>query len=157
MNAKKAFSLILCAAFICLLFAACGQKTDGGNKAPIADGVYSADFKTDGTMFHVNETCGGKGTLTVKDGKMVIHITMPSKNTVNLFPGTAEDAQKEGATLLQPTIDTVDYKDGTAPEEVHGFDVPVPVIGEEFDLATLGSKGKWYDHKVIVTDPVPQA
>jgi cobalamin biosynthesis Co2+ chelatase CbiK len=125
--------------------------------ATLADGVYTAAFKTDSSMFKLNEVCKGQGTLTVKDGQMTIHITLTSKSYVNLFPGTAEDAQKEGATLLQPTIDTVDYKDGTAPEEVHGFDVPVPVIGEEFDLATLGSKGKWYDHKVIVTDPVPQA
>lgn len=125
--------------------------------AALADGVYKAAFKTDSSMFKMNEVCKGQGTLTVKDGQMTIHITLTSKSYVNLFLGTAEDAQKEGAVLLQPTIDTVDYKDGTAPEEVYGFDVPVPVIGEEFDLATLGSKGKWYDHKVIVTDPVPQA
>ena len=125
--------------------------------AALADGVYKATFKTDSSMFKMNEVCKGQGTLTVKDGQMTIHITLTSKSYVNLFLGIAEDAQKEGAVLLQPTIDTVDYKDGTAPEEVYGFDVPVPVIGEEFDLATLGSKGKWYDHKVIVTDPVPQA
>ncbi len=154
MNAKKAFSLILCAAFICLLFAACGQKTDGGNtKAPIADGVYSADFKTDSSMFHVNEVYEGKGTLTVKDGKMVIHITMPSKNTVNLFPGTAEDAQKDGAKLIEPTTDTVTYSDGMT-EEVYGFDLPVPYLDKEFDCALIGTKGKWYDHKVSVSNPV---
>ena len=88
---------------------------------------------------------------------MTVHITLVSKSIVNLFPGLAEDAQKEGAVLLQPTVDTVDYKDGTAPEEVYGFDVPVPIIGEEFDLALVGKKGTWYDHKVIVTDPVPEA
>ena len=31
----------------------------------------------------------------VKDGEMTIHITLPSKNIVNLFPGTAADAQKD--------------------------------------------------------------
>jgi hypothetical protein len=92
----------------------------------------------------------------VKDGKMTIHITLASKNIVNLYPGLKEDAQKEGAALLQPTVDTVTYEDGTT-EEVYGFDVPVPVIGEEFDLALVGKKGTWYDHKVIVTDPVPEA
>ena len=35
------------------------------------------------------------------------------------------------------------------------FCIPVPVIGEEFDCALLGKKGKWYDHKVMVSDPVP--
>ncbi len=138
-----------------LLLASCGQKADGGaDKAPIADGVYSAVFKTDGSMFHVNEAHHGKGTLTVKDGKMTIHISMPSKNTVNLFPGTAEDAQKEGAVLIQPTLDTVTYDDGSS-EEVYGFDIPVPYLDEEFDCALVGTKGKWYDLKVSVSDPVP--
>ena len=51
-------------------------------------------------MFRVNETCDGKGKLTVQDGKMTIHISLTSQNIVNLFPGTAEDAQKDGAELL---------------------------------------------------------
>ena len=123
----------------------------------LPDGTYTVTFKTDSGMFKVNEALKNKATLTVKDGKMTVHITLVSKSIVNLFPGLAEDAQKEGAVLLQPTLDTVDYKDGTAPEEVYGFDVPVPAIGEEFDLAIIGTKGKWYDHKVIVTDPEPQA
>ena len=46
------------------------------------------------------------------------------------------------------------YSDGTT-EEVYGFDVPVPAIGEEFDLALIGTKEKWYDHKVSVSDPLP--
>ena len=33
-------------------------------------------------------------------------------------------------------------------EEVYGFDVPVEELGKEFDLAILGTKGTWYDHKV---------
>jgi cobalamin biosynthesis Co2+ chelatase CbiK len=119
--------------------------------AALEDGTYSASFTTDSSMFHINEVYGDRGTLTVKDGQMTIHITLPSKNIVNLFPGTAEDAQKEGAVLLQPTVDTVKYDDGTE-EEVNGFDVPVPVLDEEFDLALIGTKEKWYDHKVKVSD-----
>ena len=125
--------------------------------ATLADGVYTATFKTDGSMFKTNETYKNQFTLTVKDGKMTIHVVMASKKIVNLFLGSAEDAKKEGALLLQPTTETVDYHDGTAPEEVNAFDIPVPVIGEEFDLALIGTKGKWYDHKVIVLNPVPQA
>ena len=49
----------------------------------------------------MNEAMDGKGTLTVEDGKMTIHISLVSKNIVNLFEGTAEDAQKDGAELLQ--------------------------------------------------------
>ena len=36
-------------------------------KAPIEDGTYTAEFKTDSTMFHVNEANEGKGTLTEDD------------------------------------------------------------------------------------------
>lgn len=118
----------------------------------LSDGVYQAEFDTDSSMFHVNEACDGKGTLTVADGKMTIHISLTSKNILNLYPGLAEDAQKEGAELLMPTEDTVTYSDGTT-ETVHGFDVPVPALDEEFDLALIGKKGKWYDHRVSVSSP----
>ena len=125
------------------------------NEAQLPDGVYTAEFSTDSSMFHVSEACDGKGTLTVKDGVMTIHISLGSKKILNLYPGLAEDAAKDGAVLLEPTTDTVTYSDGM-PEEVYGFDVPVPVIGEEFDLALIGTKGKWYDHKVKVSDPVAE-
>ena len=29
------------------------------------------------------------------------------------------------------------------------------IIGEEFDVALIGKKGKWYDHKVVVFNPQP--
>ena len=123
------------------------------DEAQLPDGVYTAEFSTDSSMFHVSEACDGKGTLTVKDGVMTIHISLGSKKILNLYPGLAEDAAKDGAVLLEPTTDTVTYSDGMT-EEVYGFDVPVPVIGEEFDLALIGTKGKWYDHKVSVSNPV---
>lgn len=125
------------------------------DEAQLPDGVYTAEFSTDSSMFHVSEACDGKGTLTVKDGVMTIHISLGSKKILNLYPGLAEDAAKDGAVLLEPTTDTVTYSDGMT-EEVYGFDVPVPVIGEEFDLALIGTKGKWYDHKVKISDPVAE-
>ena len=125
-------------------------------EAALEDGTYTATFTTDHSMFHVNEAYGDKGTLTVKDGQMTIHVSLVSKSILNLFPGLKEDAQKEGAVLLQPTTDTVTYDDGTT-EEVYGFDIPVPAIGEDFDLALIGKAGKWYDHKVSVSNPVPEA
>ena len=125
------------------------QKPDPG----IADGTYVATFTTDNPMFHVNEANQDKGILTVENGNMTIHVSLQSKKIVNLYPGTAEDAQKDGAELLEPTTDTVTYSDGFT-DEVYGFDVPVPALDEEFDLALLGTKGNWYDHKVVVSDPV---
>lgn len=122
-------------------------------EAELADGVYTAEFNTDSSMFHVNEACDGKGKLTVENGQMTIHISLASTHIVNLYVGLADDAAKDGAELLEPTTDTVTYSDGTS-EEVYGFDVPVPALDEEFDLAILGTKGKWYDHKVSVTNAV---
>ena len=135
-----------------LIMAGCGgaEKTaDPG----IADGTYVATFKSDSTMFHVSEANQDRGILTVKDGKMTIHVSLQSKKIVNLYPGLAEDAQKEGAELLEPTTDTVVYSDGYK-DEVYGFDIPVPVLDEEFNVALIGTHGNWYDHKVIVSDPV---
>ena len=118
------------------------------------DGVYSADFKTDSSMFHVNEAYNGKGVVTVNDGKMTIHVTMPSKQILNLFIGKAVDAKASGAALLNPTVDIVTHPDGFA-EKTHGFDIPVPYLDKEFDCALVGKKGKWYDHKVSVSNLVP--
>ena len=143
---KKVIVLLWAVILCCTLAAGCGKKNT------LADGTYTADFNTDSSMFHVNEAYDGKGILTVENGQMTIHVSMPSKNIVNLYLGSAEDAQKDGAELIQPVTDTVTYSDGTT-EEVNGFDVPVPVIDEEFDLALIGKKGVWYDHKVSVSNP----
>ena len=130
------------------------EPQTGSSPEELADGTYLARFQTDSGMFHVSEACEGKGTLTVENGEMTIHISLASKNIVNLYPGRAEDARKEGAKLLEPTEDTVTYSDGMT-DEVYGFDVPVPALGTEFDLALIRKKGKWYDHKATVSDPVP--
>ena len=44
------------------------------------------------------------------------------------------------AELLEPTTDTVTYSDGES-EEVYGFDIPVPALDKEFDVALIGEKG----------------
>ena len=129
------------------------KDASADKESTLEDGVYTAEFDTDSSMFHVNEANDKKGELTVKDGKMTIHVSLVSKKIVNLFAGTAEDAQKDGAEIIEPTTDTVKYSDGYT-EEVYGFDIPVPAIDEEFDVAILGEKGKWYDHKVSIKNPV---
>ncbi len=146
--------ILICAvlAAAMLVMAGC-SGTDKTADTGIADGTYVATFTTDNSMFHVNEANQDKGILTVKDGKMTIHVSLQSKKIVNLYPGLAEDAKKEGAELLEPTNDKVVYSDGYE-DEVYGFDIPVPALGEEFDVALIGTHGNWYDHKVIVSDPV---
>ena len=139
-------------AAVILVMAGCGN-TEKTADPGIADGTYVASFTTDSSMFHVNEADQDKGILTVKDGKMTIHVSLQSKKIVNLYPGLAEDAEKEGAELLEPTVDKVVYSDGYE-DEVYGFDIPVPALDEEFDVALIGTHGNWYDHKVVVSDPV---
>ena len=119
----------------------------------LANGEYTAKFNTDSSMFHVNDANDGKGVLTVSDNGMTIHVSLASTRIVNLYAGTAKEAEADSANVIQPTTDKVTNKDGTE-EEVYGFDIPVPAIGQEFDVAILGEKGTWYDHKVSVSDPV---
>ena len=125
-------------------------------EAALPDGVYTADFNTDSSMFHANESCNGKGTLTVADGQMTMHVSLQSKKIVNLYLGMAADAADYEADWLQPTTDTVTYSDGTS-EEVYGFDIPVAAVDTDFQLAILGTKGTWYDHTVSVANAEPAA
>ena len=142
------------ALMLALVLAVCGFSALAEAAEPLADGVYNAEFTTDNSMFHVNEVYDNIGTLTVQDGQMTIHVVLAGKGIINLFPGLAEDAEKEGAVLLEPTEETVNYPDGTT-DTAYAFDIPVPAIGEEFDCALIGKKAKWYDHKVMVSNPVP--
>ena len=175
---KKLLVLLLSASMAMTMLAGCGSNTDkkddtkteaskddaseaktdikDAKEPELEDGTYKVAFNTDSGMFHENPDYNdGKATLTVKDGKMTVHITLNSKNIVQLFLGSAEDAQKDGADLIDPSETTeITYSDGSAPKEVYSFDVPVPTLDDEFDLALVGTKGKWYDHKVSVKDPV---
>ena len=136
--------------------AASAAASSAAETAALPDGVYTADFETDSSMFHANEACDGKGTLTVENGEMTFHVSLASKKIVNLYPGKATDAEANESDWLQPTTDTVTYSDGTS-EEVYGFDIPVSALDTDFDLAILGTKGKWYDHVVSVRNAVEKA
>ena len=125
-------------------------------EAALPDGVYTADFDTDSSMFHASEAVDGKGTLTVADGKMTFHVSLQSQKIVNLYVGMAADAADHEGDWLQPTVDTVTYSDGTS-DEVYGYDIPVEAVDTDFQLALLGTKGTWYDHVVSVENAVPAA
>ena len=124
--------------------------------AALPDGVYTAKFNTDSSMFHANEAVDGMGTLTVENGTMTFHVSLQSQKIVNLYPGMAADAPAHESDWLQPTVDTVTYSDGTS-DEVYGFDIPVAAVDADFQLAILGTKGKWYDHTVSVRNVEAQA
>ncbi len=135
---------------------AASESAAASSARALEDGTYTAEFDTDSSMFHVNEASDGKGTLTVEDGQMTLHISLQSKKIINLYVGMAADAPDHEADWLQPTTDTVTYSDGTS-EEVYGFDVPVEALDTDFQLAILGTKGKWYDHTVSVRNVEAQA
>ena len=135
---------------------AASESAAASSARALEDGTYTAEFDTDSSMFHVNEARDGKGTLTVEDGQMTLHLSLQSKKIVNLYVGMAADAPDHEADWLQPTTDTVTYSDGTS-EEVYGFDVPVKALDTDFQLAILGTKGKWYDHTVSVRNVEAQA
>ena len=173
---KRVFSCVVAASLALSLLVGCGASSTASSAASSAasseaassvassaaetaalpDGVYTAEFDTDSSMFHANEACDGKGTLTVENGQMTFHVSLASTHIVNLYLGKASDAADHEADWLQPTTDTVTYSDGTS-EEVYGFDVPVEALDTDFQLAILGTKGKWYDHTVSVRNVEAQA
>ena len=173
---KRVFSCVVAASLALSLLVGCGASStvssaassaasseaassvasSAAETAALPDGVYTAEFDTDSSMFHANEACDGKGTLTVENGQMTFHVSLASTHIVNLYLGKASDAADHEADWLQPTTDTVTYSDGTS-EEVYGFDIPVSAVDADFDLAILGTKGKWYDHVVSVRNAVQQA
>ena len=66
----------------------------------------------------------GHGYAAVENGENDVPRQLRSKKILNLYLGTAEDAKQNESEWLQPTTDTVTYKDGTS-EEVYGFDIPL--------------------------------
>ena len=159
---KKIAVLLLSAAMAMTMLSGCGDNTAKEDEKAATEDQNKDDASEakeeeadEAEKAPVEDFDGGKATLIVEDGKMTVHITLNSKNIVQLFLGTAKDAQKDGADLIDPSgTETIEYTDGSEPEEVYTFDVPVKKLDEEFDLALIGTKGKWYDHKVSVSNPV---
>ena len=135
---KRVFSCVVAASLALSLLAGCGASSTASSvasgavgseatssvassaveTAALPDGVYTADFDTDSSMFHANEACNGKGTLTVENGQMTFHVSLASTHIVNLYLGKAADAAANASDWLQPTTDTVTYSDGTYTCEV---------------------------------------
>ena len=109
---KRVFSCVVAASLALSLLVGCGASSTASSAASSAasseaassvassaaetaalpDGVYTAEFDTDSSMFHANEACDGKGTLTVENGQMTFHVSLASTHIVNLYLGKASDA-----------------------------------------------------------------
>ena len=150
----KVISILCVCVMLLALCAGCSQKGAETAEPALSDGVYSAVFETDSSMFHVNEALNGKGTLTVENGEATVHISVAGTGILNLYVGVAADAENDEANWLEHTEDEVTYEDGTT-ETVYGFNIPVQALDTEFDVALIGTKGTWYDHKVSVSNPIP--
>ena len=120
---KRVFSCVVAASLALSLLAGCGASSTASSAASgavsseavssvassavetaaLPDGVYTADFDTDSSMFHANEACNGKGTLTVENGQMTFHVSLASTHIVNLYLGKAADAAANASDWLQPT------------------------------------------------------
>lgn len=161
---KKYLAILL---VLVLLLAGCGAKSEAQPttvpaEVPAApavsalpDGLYTAKFDTDSSMFHVNEAHHGQGVLRVQDGAMTIHVTLSGTGYVGVFPGTAKEAaEADESEIIRYSKEKVTYDDGFT-DTAYAFDIPVPKLNEEFSLATIGKKDKWYDHKVSVSEPRP--
>ena len=60
------------------------EETAPAPAAALPDGIYTAKFNTDSSMFHANEAVDGMGTLTVENGTMTFHVSLQSQKIVNL-------------------------------------------------------------------------
>lgn len=166
MRGRLYLTFLMTVFVVCLVFSGCSSSSQSAASADasvssaesvsepsIPKGEYEVEVSTNSSMFHLNETTDGIGTLKVTDEGMTVHMTLVSKKITNLYVGKVDQAEADEAGWIQPTTDTVTYDDGYT-EEVYGFDVPVPALDEPFDVAILGTKGKWYDHTVTVSAPV---
>lgn len=150
----KKFTVLLLVMILIVSFAACGKSAEPQKEEEpkLADGEYVVKFNTDSSMFHANEVDEGCGVLFVENGEMTLFVRLAGTGIVTLFKGKAEDAQKDGAELIDHVEVEVEYPDGTK-ETVYGFYIPVDELDTEFDCAILGKKGTWYDHVVSVSSP----
>ena len=131
---KKLLVLVLSAVMAVGMMSGCGAKSDTSDtkaktaesssakeeeteertECEIEDGTYTAEFKTDSGMFHVNEANDGKGTLTVKDGKMTIHVSLVSKKIVNLFEDEENFDRLRACRTEQEVLDLIDRTNAAA-------------------------------------------
>ena len=151
---KRVFSCVVAASLALSLLVGCGASSTASSAVSSAASSEAASSVASSAAETAALPDGG--TLTVENGQMTFHVSLASTHIVNLYLGKASDAADHEADWLQPTTDTVTYSDGTS-EEVYGFDIPVSAVDADFDLAILGTKGKWYDHVVSVRDAVEKA
>ena len=97
-------------------------------------------------MIGLNDALDGKTTLTVKKGKMTVHVPMKGTGLTKAFVGTAKSASKKGAKTIKGKKEKVGGDKGLA------FDIPVKKLNKSFNVCFWSKRRKrWYQKSVKVT------
>ena len=88
-------------------------------------------------MIGLNDALDGKTTLTVKKGKMTVHVPMKGTGLTKAFVGTAKSASKKGARTIKGK------KEKVGGDKVLAFDIPVCFWSKR--------RKRWYQKSVKVT------
>ncbi|MGN0241158.1 MAG: hypothetical protein ACI4CS_05680, partial [Candidatus Weimeria sp.] len=117
-------------------------------KKKLKDGKYTVGFTTEDDlgMIGLNDALNGKTTLTVKNGKMKVHVPMKGVGLTKAFVGTAKNAAKKGAKVIKGKTEKV------GDDTVLAFDIPVKSLNKSFTVSFFSKRKKsWYQKTVKVT------
>ena len=117
-------------------------------KSSLKNGKYTVGFSIDDGqgMIGLNDALDGKTTLTVKNGKMTVHVPMKGVGLTKAFVGTAKNAAKKGAKTIKGKSEKV------GDETVLAFDIPVKSLNKSFTVSFYSKRKKsWYQKTVKVT------
>lgn len=117
-------------------------------KTELKNGKYTVKFTIDDGlgMIGLNDALNGKTTLTVKNGKMTVHVPMKGVGLTKAFAGTSKAAGKKGAKMAKRTTAHIDG------EDVYAFDIPVKKLNKSFAVSFFSKRNKkWYQKTAKVS------
>lgn len=116
-------------------------ETPSSGTGTLADGTYEIEIDTDSSMFHA-ESC----TLKVEGGQMTATLTLPGEGFSRLCFGTIEEAETASDDVI------ADYY--LNDKGKYTFDLKVPTLDEELDIAAWGQRrDRWYQHTITFLSP----
>jgi len=123
------------------------KKAGSKKSSKLKNGKYTVSFATADKlgMIGLNDALNGKTTLTVKGGKMSVYVPMKGVGLTKAFAGTAKDAKKKGAKIINGKKVVVGN------QEVLAFNIPVKNLNKKFPVSFYSKrKKKWYQKSVTV-------
>lgn len=130
------------------------REQDGPELIAIPEeGTHEVEFTSDSTFLRLSEVCHGRSTLTVREGRMWVHLVLAGRGILALYAGSAQEAAVDEEHWLRPAEEVVVHADGSR-EVVHAFDLPVSQLERELVVSLCGAKGIWYEHRARVSRPL---